>query len=128
MYTVGVNDHVMIARSLAHPGFGPAARLHGATLEVEVELLAHELDEMAVVVDIDRLRRDLRAVLEPLDYQNLGELPEWQAKIASTEALARHIHRALAARLRGHTGAELLRVRLRESPRAWAGYEGPLGS
>ena len=36
MFALTVRDHIMIAHSLPDPFFGPAARLHGATLVVEV--------------------------------------------------------------------------------------------
>jgi 6-pyruvoyl-tetrahydropterin synthase len=126
MFTVGVSDHVMVAHSLPHPGFGPAQRLHGSTFVVQVELLAPELDDMATVTDIGRLRGELRAVLAPMDYRNLDELPEWHGRLSTTEALCRHIHRELAARLADQARGQLLRVRLHENPTAWAAYEAPL--
>jgi 6-pyruvoyltetrahydropterin/6-carboxytetrahydropterin synthase len=126
MFTVGISDHVMVAHSLAHPGFGPAQRVHGATFVVEVELLSPELDDMACVADISRMRRELRAVLDPMDYRNLDELPEWQGKLSTTEALCRHIHRAMSARLADVAHGHLLKVRLHENPSAWAAYEAPL--
>ena len=36
MFELTVRDHTMIAHSLPDPFFGPAARLHGATLVAEV--------------------------------------------------------------------------------------------
>ncbi len=126
MYTVGVSDHIMIAHSLPDPGFGPAAKLHGATYVVEVEIGAFELDRMAVVVDIGLLKTTLREILDTLDYRNLDELEEWQGRLSTTEALCKHIHRGLSLRLRERVHAESLRVVLRESPSAWAAYEAPL--
>jgi 6-pyruvoyl-tetrahydropterin synthase len=128
MYTVGVSDFVMVAHSLNDPGFGPAARLHGATYAVEVEVRARELDRLSVVLDIGLLRSTLRAVLEPLDYRNLDELEDWKGKLSTTEALCQHIHRGLAQKLPRRANVESLRVLLRESPNAWAAYEGPLAA
>ena len=37
MYSVTIRDHIMIAHSLPHPGFGPAQNMHGATYVVDAE-------------------------------------------------------------------------------------------
>ena len=125
MFVVGVSDHIMVAHSLRGETFGPAQRLHGATYEVKVEVLAQELDADGIVVDIGLLRAVLRETLAPLDYQNLDELPPLAGENTTTEFLCRWIHQALRRRLGPRLGARL-RVKLVESPNAWAGYEGEL--
>lgn len=125
MFVVGVSDHIMVAHSLRGETFGPAQRLHGATYEVRVEVLAPELDADSIVVDIGLLRTVLRETLAPLDYQNLDEVPAFAGENTTTEFLCRWIHRTLAGRLGARPGARL-RVTLVESPNAWAGYEGDL--
>src|ERR1041384_1197182 len=99
MFTVGVSDHIMVAHSLRGETFGPAQRLHGATYEVKVDILAPELDADGIVVDIGLLRTVLRETLAPLDYQNLDTVPELAGENTTTEFLARWIHQALARRL-----------------------------
>ena len=126
MYTVGVSDHVMVAHSLRGQVFGPAQRLHGATYEVRVEVLAPELDADGIVMDIGRLREALAEVLAPLAYRNLDELPEFAGRNSTTEVLCKWVHERLAAALPGRPGL-VLRVTLVESPVAWASYEAPLG-
>ena len=125
MFVVGVSDHIMVAHSLRGETFGPAQRLHGATYEVRVEVLAPELDADGIVVDIGLLRTVLRETLAPLDYQNLDEVPELAGENTTTEFLCRWIHRALNGRLGPRPEAKL-RVTLVESPNAWAGYEAAL--
>jgi len=125
MYVVGVSDHIMVAHSLRGETFGPAQRLHGATYEVKVEVMAAELDADGIVVDIGLLRTVLRETLAPLDYQNLDEVPALAGANTTTEFLCRWIHQALSRRLGPRQGARL-RVTLVESPNAWAGYEGDL--
>ena len=125
MFVVGVSDHIMVAHSLRGETFGPAQRLHGATYEVRVEVLAPELDADGIVVDIGLLRTVLRETLAPLDYRNLDEVPELAGENTTTEFLCRWIHRALSGRL-GPRPEARLRVTLVESPNAWAGYEGDL--
>jgi len=125
MYVVGVSDLILVAHSLRGETFGPAQRLHGATYEVKVEIMAAELDADGIVVDIGLLRTVLRETLAPLDYQNLDEVPALAGANTTTEFLCRWMHEALSQRLGPRRGARL-RVTLVESPNAWAGYEGDL--
>src|SRR5918998_1086095 len=122
MFVVGVSDHIMVAHSLRGETFGPAQRLHGATYEVRVEVLAPELDADGIVIDIGLLRTVLRETLAPLDYRNLDEVPELAGENTTTEFLCRWIHDRLGERLGPPPGARL-RITLVESPNAWATYE-----
>lgn len=132
MYSVAVEDHVMIAHSFRGDIFGPAQRLHGATYDVSVEFRREALDPDGLVVDIGLASQAVRAALSALDYRNLDELPEFAGVNTTTEFMAQEIHRRLAVAvgngdLGGHAaGLAGLRVVLRESPRAWGAFEGPL--
>lgn len=128
MFSLGVSDFVMIAHSLAGEFFGPAQRLHGATLGVEVEVRCAQLDAHGVVVDIGVMRQLLRRVLEPLDYQNLDEHPAFPPGGSTTERIAAHICKGLAQALTQALGSALprdavLKVLVRESPAAWVAFE-----
>lgn len=130
MYSVSVRDHFMIAHSLRGELFGPAQRLHGATYVVDVTFSRPELDDDGVVVDIGRASDELATVLADLGYRNLDEEPAFVGRNTTTEVLAREIFDRLARAIRdGRLGADAhgiasLRVTLRESHVAWAGYEG----
>jgi 6-pyruvoyltetrahydropterin/6-carboxytetrahydropterin synthase len=133
MYTVTVSDHVMIAHSFRGAVFGPAQRLHGATYTVEATLRRRELDEDGIICDIGRALDVLKDVLAPLAFANLDELPEFAGKNTTTEFLAGVLHARLKAKVAtGALGAgtagqlDSLQVVLRESPVAWAGFDGPL--
>ncbi|MFW6090489.1 MAG: 6-pyruvoyl trahydropterin synthase family protein [Actinomycetota bacterium] len=129
MFSVTVRDHVMIAHSLRGEAFGPAQRLHGATYVVDATFSAPELDAAGIVVDIGRAAEQLRAVLDPLNYRNLDEVPDLAGANTTTEALAKVIADRLAERVQhGELGAAAQRltriaVTLHESHVAWAGYE-----
>jgi 6-pyruvoyltetrahydropterin/6-carboxytetrahydropterin synthase len=125
MYVVGVSDHIMVAHSLRGETFGPAQRLHGATYEVKVEVVAPDLDADGIVIDIGLLRTMLREALAPLEYQNLDDLPAFAGQNTTTEFLCRWIYETLGRRLTPRQDARL-RVTLVESPNAWAAYEGSL--
>ena len=125
MLVVGVSDHIMIAHSLRGETFGPAQRLHGATYEVRVEILAPQVDADGIVFDIGLLRTVLRQTLAPLDLQNLDDLPQFAGQNTTTEFLCQWIYEALGRQLAPRQDARL-RVTLVESPNAWAAYEGSL--
>ena len=132
MYTVCVRDHFMIAHSFQGEVFGPAQRMHGATYVVDLELRRPDLDPDSVVVDIGKLSENLRAVLAELNYRNLNEAREFAGRNTTTEFLAREIFDRIAVRIEdgqlgsNTAGLSSMRVTLRESPVAWASYEGLL--
>ena len=130
MFSLTVCDHIMIAHSFRGEEFGPAQKLHGATFAVEAEFHAPKLDQSRLLVDIGLAKVELRRVLDTLDYSNLDDNPTFAGINTTTEHVAFHIHGLLAAACReGRLGAggravSSLKVLLRESPNAWAAYEG----
>ncbi len=132
MFSLTVCDHVMIAHSFKGEVFGPAQKLHGATYAIEVEFRVPTLDGDGLVVDIGLARSELRRALDSFDYDNLDVLPQFDGRNTTTEFMAAHVHALVAAALRdGRLGAAgrritALKVLLRESPLAWAAFEGPV--
>ncbi len=132
MFTVEVRDHVMIAHSFQGTVFGPAQKLHGATFVVDAAFMAESLDGNGIVIDIGRAHDALRAVLTPLNYRNLDELPESKGINTTTEFLCKFIFDGLARPApagplgrdgRGHDG---IRITISESHVARAQYEARL--
>jgi 6-pyruvoyl-tetrahydropterin synthase len=132
MFSLTVCDHIMVAHSFRGAEFGPAQRLHGATFAVEAEFRAPALDALHLLVDIGLAKLELRRALDTLDYRNLDGEPAFAGLNTTTEYLCQHIHGLLAAALReGKLGAQsgnvsALKILLRESPNAWAAFEGPV--
>ena len=132
MFTVEVRDHIMIAHSFRGTVFGPAQALHGATFVVDAAFVADTLDANGIVIDIGRAHDALKAMLGPLNYRNLDDIPEFRGQNTTTEFLSKHIYDGLAKAARagqlGRPGRELkaLRIRLSESHVARASYEAPL--
>lgn len=126
MYSVTVSGHIFIAHSLKADAFGPAARLHGATLVLEAEFSRAELDAHNTVIDIAEAGSVLREVAQTLDYRNLDELDAFKGNLTTIEYLASYIHGEFGKRLAGKFRG-LLKVTLRESPLAWASYVSMLG-
>jgi 6-pyruvoyl-tetrahydropterin synthase len=132
VFAVEVRDHIMIAHSFRGAVFGPAQALHGATFVVDAAFIADTLDRNGIVVDIGRAHDALKAVLKPLNYRNLDELPEFKGANSTTEFLTKYVFDALANTARagelGRTGRELgaIRVTISESHVARAWYEAAL--
>ncbi|RDV45146.1 6-carboxytetrahydropterin synthase [Leifsonia sp. ku-ls] len=125
-YTVTVRDHMMVAHSFTGEAFGPAQRLHGATLVVDATFGADELDADGVVVDIGRASAALAEVTGALTYRNLDELPDFAGRNTTTEVLCRTIADRLAERVSaselGGGAVTSITVTLHESHIAWASY------
>jgi len=132
VFTVEVRDHVMIAHSFRGAVFGPAQALHGATFIIDVAFIAETLDENGIVVDIGRAHDVLKSVLQPLNYRNLDDVPEFKGKNTTTEFLARYVYDRIASAARarglGREPRELdsIRVTIAESHLARASYEAAL--
>jgi 6-pyruvoyl-tetrahydropterin synthase len=132
LFGVEVSDHLMVAHSFRGAVFGPAQRLHGATFAVSACFLAERLDPNGIVVDIGRAQEILRKTLEPLNYRNLDDLPQFKGTNTTTEFLAKYLFDRLAEAARGgelgREPAELaaIRITISESPLARASYEASL--
>jgi len=132
VFAVEVRHHIMVAHSFRGAMFGPAQRLHGATFVIDAAFMAEQLDANGVVVDIGRAQELLKAVLAPLDYRNLDEVPECSGRNTTTEFLTRHVFDKLAEAARagnlGRDGRDLaaIRVTVSESHLARAWYEAAL--
>jgi len=132
VFAVEVRDHVMIAHSFRGAVFGPAQALHGATFIIDVAFIADTLDVNGIVVDIGRAHDVLKSVLQPLNYRNLDDVPEFKGKNTTTEFLARYVYDKIASAARaGELGREpreldSIRVTIAESHLARASYEAAL--
>lgn len=129
MYAVEVRDHIMIAHSFKGEFFGPAQRVHGATFVCDVAFFRETLGANEVVVDIGAAIDTLKAVLAPINYRNLDEVPEFAGRQTTTEFLARYIFEQMKAALKaGKLGADSegvskIRVTMHESHVARGWYE-----
>ena len=130
MYSLNVRDHFMIAHSLRGPVFGPAQNLHGATYVVDATFRRPILDADGLVVDIGQASACLKAILADLDFRNLDDEPRFSESNTTTEFLAREIFDRLVQAIRdgklgdNARGVTTLCVTLKESPVAWASFEG----
>jgi 6-pyruvoyl-tetrahydropterin synthase len=132
VFAVEVSDQIMIAHSFQGAVFGPAQQLHGATFVVRAAFMAERLDGNGIVIDIGCAHAALKAVLAPLNYRNLDDLPQFKGINTTTEFVTKYVFDQLAAAARagelGRDGHEItaIRITVLESPSASAWYEAPL--
>ena len=95
---------------------------HGHNYELEVTVEGEPDPATGYVVDLGHLRDAAEEVLADLDHRNLNlDVPWLQGVIPSTENLVVALWERLAPRVpRGR----LARLKLYETPRNWAEYEG----
>jgi 6-pyruvoyl-tetrahydropterin synthase len=98
-----------------------------------MEVRRAELDADGLVCDIGKALDTLKAVLGEINYRNLDELPAFKGRNTTTEFLAGEIFRRLKSRIASGalgdgtaSALSAMRVSLRESPVAWAAFEGSL--
>ncbi len=131
-FALEVREHILIAHSLPDAVFGRAEGMHGATFLVDVTFFREKLSDKNIVVNIGRAHEVLKAVLAPLNYQNLDEKPELGGQLTTTEFLCKYIFdqlvEVISDGMLGEDGKAVsrLRVTLQESHVARASYEGPL--
>ena len=124
MYTVSVQAHYDSAHFLRNYQ-GKCERLHGHRYVVEVAAQAEELNEAGIAFDFVDLKRELRALADELDHENLNELDYFAEMETSAENQARFFYEELKERLPAEQAEGLLYVRVWETPTQWAQY-GPV--
>src|SRR5699024_4276067 len=124
MFSLTVNDYVMIAHSLPHEFFGPAQQLHGATLTVDATFTRPELDEHSVVLDIGHATLLVHGALSTLRSAYLDSHPDFEGKFSSGEAVALYIGQKLAADLADMPHI-VITITIGENPRSHVSYTVP---
>lgn len=126
VFTVSAQAHYDAAHFLRNYE-GKCAKLHGHRYVVEAAVQVAELDERGIAFDFVDLKRELRALADGLDHENLNELPCFDGVETTAENQARYFFDELTRRLPGGLAEGLLYARVWESPTQWAQY-GPAGS
>lgn len=106
---------------------GPEGQRHDHDYRIEVVVDRGDLDERAMVCDLDLLEEaltDLTGRIEDKDLEDAIQPPDGQG--VTVEAFARWTHDTLAGVVR-RAGGETLAVRVWESPTAFGGYRAAVG-
>jgi 6-pyruvoyltetrahydropterin/6-carboxytetrahydropterin synthase len=124
MYEVGAAVDVRALHVM--PGVeGPEGVLHAHDYRIEVVVERDDLDERAMVCDIDVLQAALDAAADHVRDVDLEVIRPADAEAVTVEVFARWAHGAIADRVRS-SGADALTVRVWETPMAYGGYRAPL--
>jgi 6-pyruvoyl-tetrahydropterin synthase len=109
------------------PVDGPEGQLHAHDYRLDVVAGRGDLNQRAMVCDLDVLRAAIQELVERIEDRDLeGIRPPW-AEAVTVEVLARWAHERLAPALDAE-GVETLTVRVWESPVDFAAYAGPVAT
>jgi 6-pyruvoyltetrahydropterin/6-carboxytetrahydropterin synthase len=100
---------------------GDCARLHGHNWRVRVTVRAEKREPSGLTLDFRRLRDLLRQVIEPIDHRVLNDLPLFQGRNPTAEALAEWCFGEIDRCLDGEA-VTVVRVEVWESPQNCAAY------
>jgi 6-pyruvoyltetrahydropterin/6-carboxytetrahydropterin synthase len=121
MFMVSVQAHYDSAHFLRNYK-GKCERLHGHRYVVEVALAASELNESGIAFDFVDVKRELRALADHLDHENINDLEPFDTIEPSAENQARYFYEELKRRLPPPMGEAVVYVRVWETPTQWAQY------
>ncbi|MBU1003582.1 MAG: 6-carboxytetrahydropterin synthase QueD [Proteobacteria bacterium] len=101
---------------------GKCERMHGHNFGVLVAVQGDTLTpDTELLMDFKELRGHLKSVLAELDHRHLNEVEPFTTCNPSSENLARHIYRGLAAKVAG-AGVAVASVTVSEKPGQSATY------
>jgi len=121
MFVVTVQAHYDSAHFLRNYK-GKCERLHGHRYVVELALASSQLNEAGIAFDFVDVKKNLRAVADRLDHENLNDLPPFTELEPSAENQARYFYEEMKRLLPGEMAEAILYVRVWETPTQWAQY------
>lgn len=121
MYVVSVQAHYDSAHFLRNY-HGKCEKLHGHRYVVEAALATEKLDESGLAFDFVDIKRELRALADWLDHENINDLEPFTEIEPSAENQARWFFDKLKERLPKEMAEALLYTRVWETPTQWAQY------
>ncbi|MFL5754868.1 MAG: 6-pyruvoyl trahydropterin synthase family protein [Chloroflexota bacterium] len=125
MFEVGVarTFHALHQLEAEDPAAGHE---HSHDYRAEVVARGEQLDQNAMLVDIDALGAALAACLAELDAADLGTLAAFEGQATTVETVAEHVWKHVRDLLAPPPGLLGLRVTVFESLDAWASVDRPV--
>jgi 6-pyruvoyltetrahydropterin/6-carboxytetrahydropterin synthase len=120
-FEVGVLGDFVAQHCLVGGDFGPEGSLHSHHYRVELKVVGRTLDRHGFLVDIVRLREELKRLLDRYRDRTLNDLPDFAGLNPGVEVVAREMAESLACAL-ADENMEALTVKLWEHDSAWASY------
>jgi 6-pyruvoyltetrahydropterin/6-carboxytetrahydropterin synthase len=103
---------------------GPEGQLHHHDYRIEIVVDREQLDDRAMVCDLDILEAAITELTGRIEGRNLEEIRPADAKAVTVEVFARWVHDTLAPAI-ATAGGDTLAVRVWETPVAFGGYRAP---
>ena len=120
MYEVAVTREFAAAHFLRDYN-GPCEHIHGHNYLVEVVVRGSKLDDRGLLVDFRDLKAWLDEVIKEMDHTLLNDLPAFDGRSPTSEAIAEYIYRRVQPRAEAH-GVRLASVTVWENSRSRATY------
>ncbi len=119
-YTLKIITEFSSAHSLRdYPG--ECRRLHGHNWKVEVEIVAHKLDKMGMVIDFKTVKSATRTITDQLDHRYLNEIEPFDKINPTAENIAAFLYQALSKNL-NNSVIQVKAITLWETERASVHY------
>jgi 6-pyruvoyltetrahydropterin/6-carboxytetrahydropterin synthase len=119
-YEVGLTRTVRAFHIM--PGLpGPEGQLHHHDYRIEIVVDREQLDDRAMVCDLDKLETALTKLTGRIEGRNLEEIRPAAAEAVTVEVFARWVHDTLSPAI-ASAGGDTLAVRVWETPVAFGGY------
>jgi len=96
---------------------GDCENQHGHNWLVEVFVTGDTLDKSNILIDYKVLKKELKAVLDYLDHEDINELPEFKGVSPSSETLAQFIYNKMKEKI-----AIISKISVWETPTSCASY------
>src|SRR5262249_33635588 len=103
---------------------GPEGQLHHHDYRIEIVVNREQLDDRAMVCDLEILEEAITELPGRIERRNLEEIRPGDAEAVTVEVFARWVHDTLAPVI-ATAGGDTLSVRVWESPVAFGGYRAP---
>ncbi|HNW25338.1 MAG TPA: 6-carboxytetrahydropterin synthase QueD [Candidatus Gastranaerophilaceae bacterium] len=96
---------------------GDCENQHGHNWLVEVFVQGNSLDKSNILIDYKILKKELKAVLDILDHQDINNLPEFKGISPSSEIIAKFIYEKMKEKIK-----IVSKVSVWETPTSCASY------
>ncbi|HPR64604.1 MAG TPA: 6-carboxytetrahydropterin synthase QueD [Thermoanaerobaculia bacterium] len=100
---------------------GGCQHMHGHNYRLTVVVKSETLNSMGMVIDFKDLNEILKSVVRSFDHAVLNEVPPFDHMNPTAENMARYFFEQIESKVT-HSGIQVERVELRETPTACAYY------
>lgn len=101
---------------------GKCANLHGHNYKLELEVTGQQVNNIGLVVDSEKIKRQAKQIIAELDHKYLNELPMFAGVETSAENIAKYLYQQCSQGLNDEV-ATVSAVTLWENENFYVRYE-----